>query len=80
MEVNEEGGALVSQLERMGWGYGRIIGGVGGNFQVILYLRWEMAPRLDSGMIYGVRIWPLKKPFQVYLVLLAQRMLLLQIK
>jgi hypothetical protein len=38
-----------------------------------------MAPRLDSSMIYGVGIWPLKKPFGVYLVLRAQRMPLLQI-
>jgi hypothetical protein len=38
-----------------------------------------MAPRLDYGMIYGVGIWPLRKPFRVYLVLHVQRMLLLQI-
>jgi len=32
-----------------------------------------MAPRLDYGMIYGVGIWPLRKPFRVYLVLHVQR-------
>lgn len=25
--------------------------------------RLEMAPKLDSGMIFGVRIWPLRKSF-----------------
>lgn len=39
-------------------------------------LNWEMAPKLDSGMIYGVEILPLKKPFQFHLILLAQRKLL----
>jgi hypothetical protein len=33
----------VSLLGRMGWGYGRILGGFGGSFQVISVLRWEMA-------------------------------------
>jgi hypothetical protein len=36
-----------------------------------------MTPRFDSGMIYGVGIWPLRKPFRVYLVLHVQRMPLL---
>jgi hypothetical protein len=34
---------------------------------------------LGSGMIYGMGIWSLGKPFQVYLVLHVQMMLLLQI-
>jgi hypothetical protein len=38
-------------LGHTGWGYGRILGGAGGCFQVILDLRWEMPPRLDSSMI-----------------------------
>lgn len=38
-----------------------------------------MALRLDSKMISGVGIWPLRKPFQFYLVLLVQMMLLLQL-
>jgi hypothetical protein len=39
-----------------------------------------MALRLDSDMISGVRIWPLRKPFHFYLVLLVHRMLLLWLK
>jgi hypothetical protein len=38
----------------MGWGYGRILRGVGGSFQVISDLRWERASMSDSDMIYGV--------------------------
>ena len=38
-----------------------------------------MVLALVSGMISGVGIWPLRKSFQFYLVLLAKRMLLLQI-
>ena len=30
-----------------------------------------MAQRLDFSMIFGMGIWPLRKPFQVYLVLVA---------
>lgn len=40
------------------WGYGRIFTRVGGNFRVALDLRWKMSPRLDSGMISGVGLWP----------------------
>jgi hypothetical protein len=36
---------------------------VGGSFQVILDLRWEMAPRFDSGMIYGVGDMALEEAF-----------------
>jgi hypothetical protein len=36
----------------MGWGYGRILGGVGWSFQVIPDLRWEMVSMLDFGMTY----------------------------
>jgi hypothetical protein len=32
-----------------------------------------MAPKLDYSMINGVGMWPLKKPFHIYLVLLVQR-------
>jgi hypothetical protein len=37
-----------------------------GNFEVMLDLRWEIDPRLDSGMIFGVGIQPLRKPFMLY--------------
>jgi len=74
LEVHEVGGVRMSL---MGWGYGRILGGVGGSFQVIPYLKWEMALRLDFDMIYGVGMWHIRKPFQIYMVLLVQRMLLL---
>ncbi len=56
MEVYGEGGVLVSLLGRMGWVYRRILGGVGGSFQVISDLRWERASMLDFGMICGVEI------------------------
>jgi hypothetical protein len=75
MEVHGKGGVLVSLLRCMGWVYGRILGGVGESF---LDLRWAMAPRLDFDMIFGAGIWPLRMSFQFYLVLLAQKMLLLQ--
>jgi hypothetical protein len=42
-------------------------------------LRWKMAPKLDSGIISGVGIWPLSMPFQFYLVLFGQRMFILQL-
>jgi hypothetical protein len=38
-----------------------------------------MTLRLDSSMITGVGIWPLRKPYQFYLVLLVQMMLLLRL-
>jgi hypothetical protein len=31
-------------------------------------LRWETAPMFDFGIIYGVDIWPLRKPSHIYLV------------
>jgi hypothetical protein len=49
-------GVLMSLLGRMGQGYERILGGVGRSSLVIPDLRWEMAPRSSSSMIYGVRI------------------------
>jgi len=53
----------------MGWVYGRILGGIGESFVVILDLKWMMASRLDSDMIFGVRIRSLRKPLCFYLVL-----------
>jgi hypothetical protein len=79
MEVHGEVGALGSLLGHKGGGCERILRGVGGSFQVILDLRWEMAPRLDFDMIYGVGILSLRKPFWIYLVLHAQKTLLLWI-
>lgn len=38
-----------------------------------------MALRLRFGMVSGVGMWPMKKPFQIYLVLLAQMMPLLRL-
>jgi hypothetical protein len=38
-----------------------------------------MTLRLDFGMIFGVGIQPLRKPFQFYLVLLAKMMLMLRL-
>jgi hypothetical protein len=41
-----------------------------GSFVVIPDLNWKMALRLDSDMIFGVGIQPLRKPLWFYLVLL----------
>jgi len=71
-------GVLLSLLVRLEWGYGRILRGVGGIFCITSDLRWKIAQRLDSGMISGVRMWPLRKPFQTYLVLPTQMMPLSQ--
>jgi hypothetical protein len=79
LEVLEMGSVLMSLLGRMGWGYEGILRRVGGSFQVIPDLRWEMAPRLDYGMTYGVGTGPLRKPFKIYMVLLAQMMFLLRL-
>jgi hypothetical protein len=46
----------MSLLRHMWSDYGRILGGVGRSSLAILDLRWEMAPRLASGMISGVGI------------------------
>jgi hypothetical protein len=54
LAVRGMGGVLMSLMGRMRWSYGRILGRIGGSFQVIPVLRWEMVPRLDSCMIYGV--------------------------
>ena len=78
MEVHGEDSVLVSLLRRMGRVNGTILGGVGGNSVVTPDLKCEMAPMLDSSMIFGVRIWPLRMHFQFYLVLLAQRVLMLR--
>jgi hypothetical protein len=65
MKAHGEGGVLVSLLGFMWWVYGRILGGVGGSFVVVLDLRWEMVARLDSCLAFGVGIWPSRMPFLV---------------
>jgi hypothetical protein len=69
LAVHGVGGVLMSLLGRMGWSYGRISGGVRRCFLVMPDLRWEMASRLDFGMIW-VGIRPLKL-FWIYIVLLV---------
>jgi hypothetical protein len=71
MEVHGEDGVLVSLLGRMGWVYGRILGEVGRSSVVIPDLRWKIAPRLDSGMVFGVGMWPLRIPFQYLFIYIA---------
>lgn len=56
-------GVLISLLGHMGWGYVRKLEGVEGNCLAIPDLRWKMASRSISSMIYGMGLWPLKKPF-----------------
>jgi len=58
MEVHGEGNVPVSISGLMRWVYGRVLGEVGRSFVVIPDLRWEMAQRLDFGMIFGVGIRP----------------------
>ena len=53
------------------WGYG-----VGGNFHVTPDLGCGDV-RLDYGMTSGVGMWPLRKSFQIYLLLPLKMMLLL---
>jgi hypothetical protein len=45
------GGVLLSLLGCMRCFYGRILGGIGGISLPILDLRWEMDPKIVSGMI-----------------------------
>ncbi len=56
MEVHGEGNVPVSISGLMRWVYGRVLGEVGRSFVVIPDLRWEMIPRIDSGMTCDVRI------------------------
>jgi hypothetical protein len=56
MEALGEGGVLVSLLGLMRWVYGRILGGAESGSIITPDLKWEMAPRLDFGMIFGVGI------------------------
>jgi hypothetical protein len=56
-------GVLMSLLGHLGWDYGRISGGVGGCFIIILDLSWEMTLTLDFGMTCDVGTRPLRKLF-----------------
>jgi hypothetical protein len=62
------GDVLMSLLKLMVWVYEKILGGVGGRSLTIPDLKWEMASKLVSGMIFVAGIWPLRaltKPFQI---------------
>jgi hypothetical protein len=50
-----------------------------GEFYNHARFEWVIVSRLGSSMICGLGIWPLRMPFQFYLVLLVQRMLLLRL-
>jgi hypothetical protein len=69
-------GILISPMRRMRWSYGRILGGVGGSFQVIPDLRWEIDPKLDSGNDLWCGDKALKEAFPNLYGMLARRMLL----
>jgi hypothetical protein len=60
MEVHGKGGVLGSPSRCMGWVYGIIVGGNGEHFVVILDLRWEIVLRLVYGIIFSVRMQPLR--------------------
>jgi hypothetical protein len=53
MAVRGVSGILMSLW---GWGYGRILGGVGRSFLVISDLKWERASMFDYDMICGMGI------------------------
>ena len=58
LAVHGAGDVLLSLLERLRCGYGRILGRVRGIFCVIPNLKWQMASRLDFGIISGVECGP----------------------
>jgi hypothetical protein len=58
MAVHGVGGVHVRFTSRIGWGYGRILGGTGKSYLVILDLRTMMTLKLDSDMMCGVGIKP----------------------
>lgn len=58
-----DGSSAMKNQEDVSKVYGKILGEIGGSSLAIPNLRWEMAPRSVSGMICGVRIWPLKNVF-----------------
>jgi len=47
-------GVLMRFVACMRWIYGKISRRVGGSFMVILGLRWEMVPKVDSSRTCGV--------------------------
>jgi hypothetical protein len=63
------GDVLLNPLCSIWWGYGRISGGIEGCFLIILDLSWEMAPRLDFGIMCGVGRRPLRKLLRIYTLL-----------
>jgi len=64
-------GVQMRSMGRTGWGYEKISRGDGENSLIIPDLRWEMALRLDFGMVYGAGIKLLKKLFWICIVLFA---------
>jgi hypothetical protein len=57
MVVHGVGNVLLSLLECLEWGYGRILGKDGKNFRVLPDLRLEIDPGLALAMISGVGMW-----------------------
>jgi hypothetical protein len=64
-------GVLLIPLVRTRWGFGRILGGVGGCFLVISDLSWEMAQRSNFWMMCSLEKWPLRKLSRIYIALLV---------
>jgi hypothetical protein len=58
------GSVLMSVLEHTEWGYGRILGGFEGSFQLIPDLMWELAPKINSSMICSTEICPKGSPLK----------------
>jgi hypothetical protein len=63
LEVYGVGGVLLSLLEHLGWGYGRISGKNGRISCVIPILWWEMDPELVFGKISDAGMWLLRQLF-----------------
>jgi hypothetical protein len=55
-----EGGVPMRFMSCIGWGFGKISGGVVGSFLAILDLWWVMALKLSFGMTYGAGTKPLR--------------------
>jgi hypothetical protein len=61
MATHSVSGFPMMFMGRIGWAFGKILeAGGGGSFQVILDLRWGIAPRLNFNMTCGVGINPLR--------------------
>jgi hypothetical protein len=57
----------MSLMGCMGWVYGRILQGIGGNYPAIPNLRWENGSKISFWHDLCVEIWLFKMPFSYLL-------------